>query len=202
MTKLYNRVALAFAGCLVALAGGCSKTAANEHNFRKALNLALSKHPVCLGNYNSKGFPAVQYDDKLLDALGTKGLVTTAVADHNQIRYGLTSAGSATISRRGGDGFFAPMDQAFCYDTRVVDKVLNFTEPSSDGGQTITNVSFTWKLSTPVPSWVTDQAVVRAAHLSPSDIAQSNNADPDSRKQSASLILTHNGWRAVGDTDN
>ncbi|MBX6361001.1 MAG: hypothetical protein IRZ03_13080 [Acidobacterium ailaaui] len=84
-----------------------------------------------------------------------------------------------------------PGDYYFCYGTGKVDKILNYEGPKTLLGDTVVDVSYAWKLSKPLPDWVRDPEVLKAA-----------GNDAEGGTSHMMLVLTHNGWRATQDMDH
>jgi hypothetical protein len=170
-----------------------SKTSPTESNFRDAINYALSKQPLCVGTYGVHSFPITGDQDRLLDRLAEKGLVSISHPYPWQTRYDITPAGRATMMHSSHivNLLMGPGDYYFCYGTGKVDKILNYEGPKTLLGDTVVDVSYAWKLSKPLPDWVRDPEVLKAA-----------GNDAEGGTSHMMLVLTHNGWRATQDMDH
>lgn len=195
MSRVGRAIILLITGCVILFAGGCSKKTPNESNFREAINHNLSKSPMHTGFYFTSDFPTTTLSDSYLDAMVPKGLVMKTSAGIDRVKYDLTDAGRATSFPARGKNY------AFCYGIRKVDKILNFTEPADSDGKSTVSVSYTWKLAEPLPSWAVDPLAASSDSVLRS-LQTGIDPNPDSRKAKAILVLTHNGWREGGDTDD
>lgn len=204
MVRLCRIFALVVVGCMAFLSSGCSKTAPNESNFRASINRILKVHPLCIGFYFAKSFPLTQRNDKFLDLMASKGLLSTMSAPYNQVTYNLTDTGRMTSMRQAVQGFGPATieDRYFCYSEMKVDKIVNYTEPSNVMGQTLVVVSYIWKPVNGLPSWATDPKVADAVgDVQLQSLQTGDKSKTGERKADATLIQTHNGWRHSTSTD-
>jgi hypothetical protein len=202
MIRISKAFALALVVCIVFGAIACSKKSPNASNFRNAINHSFkTDRQLCLGSYFDFKFPSLGRD-ATLDALAAKGLVSKSVGNFNLPRFDVTEAGRATSTQipakttlfgNGGTQFF-------CYGTREVDKIVNFTEPSNLAGQTFVTVTYTWKNAKPLPSWAADPALA-SVDQTLAALQGAHDSNPDNLKASANLILTNLGWRLPEDMD-
>lgn len=118
------------------------------------------------------------------------GSPTTAMVDE----YTLTDAGKAafkdTGKRIGNVSSSAHRTGKFCYGTPEVVDIVRYTEPSSAMGQTVSEVSYTYRLKDR-PKWSENSALLAKEPLM---AAQSGNTDARDI-----VVLTNEGWRDARD---
>jgi len=88
---------------------------------------------------------------------------------------------------KGAKAKFWDKEHGACVGTRTVDEIKEWTEPGDAGGQKVTRVSYTWKLSD-IPSWVDKDTFSRAGV----------KGIEESEKATAILVKTNNGWKTSG----
>ncbi len=204
MLRTCKAFVLVVIGCMVVLASGCSKTAPNESNFKASVNRMLEVQPMCVGFYDAKSFPVTLLNDKILDLMVGKELLATTPAPNNRVTYNLTDAGRASSMHQAERGFgpLSITDRYFCYGIKKVDKIINYSEPSSVMGQTFVHLSYTWKPAKDLPSWASDPKFgVATGDWQLQSLQTGDMSKTGERKANDTLILTHNGWRHGTDTD-
>lgn len=80
---------------------------------------------------------------------------------------------------------FWDINNGVCIGHRTVSEIINWTEPSDNNGQKITQVSYNWKLSG-IPSWVDKQAFITAGI----------NGIDEPKESEIILVKTQKGWKA------
>ncbi len=188
------------AALLFALAACGSPNAANDANFKAALDKHFSSH--CLFISPSVGltaYPATidaSTDASRFDALVAAGLLTASVASNEHPgplgigttrstskTYALTDAGRTAFN---GD---AGANGGFCAGHYDVASVDNFTAPTANGGETVSQVTFTvdphWE------SWVSNPAV--------QDRYGAQLTKVQRTQDHATLVQMAKGWVVQGD---
>jgi hypothetical protein len=202
-------LALALGATLALSACGSSKDA-SKANFAKAIDTYYAAHCVAidfpLGTAwvakfaDGGGFPAsvantaeTGHSERRpgapFEALEKVGLLTSKPAEVRAGMFGatmpgkeyaLTDAGTKALEKEGRT--------AFCVGHRAVDEVVQFTEPNSGMGQTVSQAKYTYTV-TDVPAWANDPAVQAAFP----DLAQRLKPKQEAR---VNLVLMNDGWSA------
>jgi len=94
--------------------------------------------------------------------------------------YSLTDAGTKALSKPGRS--------SFCVGHRKVDEVVQFSEPSSGMGQTVSQAKYTYTV-VDVPAWANDPAV-RAAFPELAEVLKPK------KEARVDLVLMNDGWEA------
>ncbi|EAA7598839.1 DNA-directed RNA polymerase subunit beta [Salmonella enterica] len=181
------------AGAAVLIAG-CGE----ESGFEKAINEKISKDGVCYGF--SKENNAKVFDDF---KLGTPVRVNIySKDDEDPILIGLKNSGLLNISYeqemfkrvailettdKGRKTNFWDRNNGTCIGHRTVAEITNWTEPSDNNGQKVTQVSYSWKLSG-IPGWIDKQAFIAAGI----------NGIDKPKESEIILVKTQKGWKARG----
>ncbi|MFV8912109.1 DNA-directed RNA polymerase subunit beta [Enterobacter hormaechei] len=178
--------------CLsVSLLAGCGE----KGDFEKAINEKISKDPVCY-RFNTQESNEDAYNrfsnvgvivrvnvrgndvSPILDGLKNTGLLNI---EYEQEMFSKVAILSAT--EKGVKAKFWDKNNGACVGNKVVDEVKEWTEPSDNGGQKMTRVTYTWKL-TDVPGWVDKKSF-------PAVFGMNKSEDDD-----IILIKTNKGWKA------
>lgn len=180
---------------LITLATTALVGCGDKSDFEKAINEKISKNGVCFG-FN-QGQNAKAADDFRLGIP-----VKLNLSSNSPILDGLKNAGYLDISyeqdffnrvavltstEKGRNTPFWDSNKGACVGHRVVDEVTSWTEPADNGGQKVTQVAYTWKLSD-MPGWVDKKAFAEAG------IEGIEQAQPGKMI----LVKTNNGWQASG----
>ena len=185
--RVLHLLAAAFCGAS-SLAACSDEKSANERNFATAINAYLAEHPDCLVSavYPAELLVGGYSDPKAFDALVEAGLLNReelrrpsnnpAERPQGTNRYTLTDKGRAANSERG-----------WCYGTRKVVQIVNFTEPSEAFGAKMSQVRFTSSYPN-VADWARNKTVLAAFPQ-----LQATNAEKPSQEQLV-LVLTNRGW--------
>ncbi|EKK5548092.1 DNA-directed RNA polymerase subunit beta [Enterobacter hormaechei] len=171
----------------------------DKGDFEKTINKEISKEPVCY-SFNTKENNSDAYESfsepgvfvrvnvrgndvsPILEGLKKSGLI-----DIEFEQQGFTRVAALSATDKGAKAKFWDKEHGACVGTRTVDEIKEWTEPSDAGGQKVTRVSYTWKLSD-IPNWVDKDAFARSGVKG---IDKSENA-------TAILVKTNNGWKASG----
>lgn len=189
-----NKKVLAIFITLAATAlAGCGE----EGDFKKAINTKISKNTMCYGF--SKENNAKVFDDF---RLGNPVKVNIYNNEQDPILTGLKDAGILEISyeqemfktvalltttEKGRKTSFWDRNNGACMGHRSVDEITNWTEPCDNGGQKVTQVTYTWKLAD-IPGWV-DKKIFAEAGVTGID---------EAKQSKIVLVKTNNGWQAAG----
>ncbi|EJA9197246.1 DNA-directed RNA polymerase subunit beta, partial [Escherichia coli] len=82
-----------------------------------------------------------------------EGLKKSGLIDIEFEQQGFARVAALSATDKGAKAKFWDKEHGACVGTRTVDEIKEWTEPSDAGGQKVTRVSYTWKLSD-IPSWV------------------------------------------------
>lgn len=177
----------------VSLLAGCGE----KGDFEQAINEKISKKPVCY-SFNTQENNEDAYNR--FSNVGVVVKVNVGGNDVSPILAGLKNAGLLDIeyeqemfskvailsaTEKGVKAKFWDKNNGACVGHKVVDEIKEWTEPSNAGGQKVTRVSYTWKL-TGVPGWV-DKEIF-------SGIFGMNKPEEDQ----IILVKTNKGWKAKG----
>jgi hypothetical protein len=188
--------------CVLAICvAGCKSNAPTDSGYRLAINHALKANPMCIGSYYTNRFP-YQREDKFLDVMVGKGLVTKTAIGQDKVQYEITAAGRATSMYVGMKGL-RNGDAYFCYGVREVDNIVSSSKPESVMGHTIVKVTYTWKSDRALPAWAADPRINEGAAAVDPQLQVMQHGATDRQKQTAiaGLIQTDNGWLVPGDTN-
>lgn len=179
---------------VAALIAGCGE----ESDFENAINEKISKDGVCYGF--SKENNAKVFDDF---KLGTPVRVNIySKDDEDPILIGLKNSGLLNISYeqemfkrvailettdKGRKTNFWDRNNGTRIGHRTVVEITNWTEPSDNNGQKVTQVLYAWKLSG-IPGWVDKQAFIAAGI----------NGIDKPKESEIILVKTQKGWKARG----
>lgn len=187
-----------------------SKTAATKGNFKNAIQAELDKDPACISADVPKDVPSFNgrlRPDEQLEPLVKVGLVTRSQAMVQQsvmdvmfgekrkkvpgLHYELSSLGKQYVKpvKRPMMGFGGPSANV-CYGNRKVDEVVRYTEPASAMGMTVTQVTYTWKL-TNVADWAKNPDVEKT-YYTPRDLQAADTPE----QANMDLALSNDGWHA------
>jgi hypothetical protein len=191
---------------LLTLLGCSNPKKPNDANFKKAIQEALDHQPVCISApvpTQRPDFNGVQRPDAMLDALVKVGLVSATPATITQndfisgrtkiqgVQYELTEKGKkflTTDKRMAGMSLLGP-SSTLCYARKEVVSIVRYSEPSSAMGQTMSEVTYTYKLAG-VADWAQDEAIQKA-FLPARQMAAATT--PEEAK--IALVLMSDGWR-------
>jgi hypothetical protein len=189
---------------LLLLSSCDAPNAANAGNFEKALQEYYDAHPVCVSLPVALPLEnSVDLDDltrRQLDVLASLGLIsetpprTAAIAlsalgkAGDGRRYDVAAAGEKSV-RKGANAFLGGTD--VCFAHRQVVKIDSFTQPVSEMGMTVSNVTYDYGLKD-LEAWASDEKVQSAFPQIRNALARSNVTAADG------VILTGNGWRHEG----
>ncbi len=183
---------------LVLVSCSNSKTP-NAKNFQEAINNDLMQNNfACISIFNN--FPvsviiANQSSDPdypKLEALKKVGLVSsTDIEKKMDTYYGhpIFKVHSYDVTPEGKKFLSTTLANTFCYAEPQVAKIINWTEPSADLGETLTNVTYTYQLKN-IASWANDPTM---RDIFPKIVQLVENADKEQRNQD--LTLTNTGWK-------
>ncbi|NPT54205.1 hypothetical protein [Paraburkholderia elongata] len=201
--------AAAAAGAL--FAAGCSgRNAANEANFKAAINEGVKTQKACLSLDGpianlSQGIPVLPAQNHasdqqiiaqkpLLKALDHVGLVTLQVVYRQQpglpmfgsykapyITVGVTDKGKPYFQNRSDTG------PALCFGRFVVDSIDRFSQPASAMGHMVSQVKYTGHLED-LPDWT------HAPELTAQSDWLRKITSPQKYSDKTVLILTNKGW--------
>jgi hypothetical protein len=182
---------------LLSVSIGCNEpTAANESNLRHGLNQYLEARRNCWMFTEAGGKPPVANGSgPMLDLLVKDNLLKqkqeTQSSGSPATAYELTDKGLRTKTMFVNVNM-DEMDGYLCSGKLIVDRVLNFTQPSDENGTRSTKVFFTTKLDD-VPAWAKDAAFTA---INPSFEPRATRAG---EKLEQKLVLTNHGWLADRD---
>ena len=179
---------------------GCDQKSGGSSGIEDGLNHYLANQPVCFDERLSS-FPTQPMSPRPeYEAFAAAGLLRKDVAANGvDVVYTLTDEGRTTqFKPREGDPARDP--NLFCGGVMKVDKILNYTEPADGNGVRETHVTFTTKLGN-VPKWVSNPAIqISFPNWAPVTLSNPARAKALSvQRKTATLQLTHNGWRDSGD---
>jgi len=213
--RIINRKAIFLLSMIALVLGACGNDpkAANEENFKEALNTHFAKMKECLSiggkpneagiiqefRSDGRGFGAEKQATYI--ALKNAGLLDTVV--YFQEEKSFSGATSENIKYIGykfstkGASFLRPveLDQGafsngkpkLCYGRSEVIDVTNFTEPAEVMGVKASNVKFTYKL-VDVADWA------KASDVSTKFTGLADRIAALSLKDDEDMVLTNNGW--------
>ncbi|HHZ5413412.1 TPA: DNA-directed RNA polymerase subunit beta [Enterobacter hormaechei] len=182
-----HKISLVAVGAILLV--GCG----DKGDFEKTINKEISKEPVCY-SLNTKENNSDAYESfsepgvfvrvnvrgndvsPILEGLKKSGLI-----DIEFEQQGFTRVAALSATDKGAKAKFWDKEHGACVGTRTVDEIKEWTEPSDAGGQKVTRVSYTWKLSD-IPSWVDKDAFSSVKGVSESEEAK------------IILVKTNNGW--------
>lgn len=174
----YACMAIAMIACV-----GCSDPkAANEKNFGNAIAEFLKSEgksdAYCIGlkEYPRKSY-SPDYDDDLLVAAG---LLKVGKPD----AYGIT----VRDLTEKGKKYFTP-GKGFCYGQPTLHRIVNFSEPSSEFGSSMSEVNYEYKIEN-IPEWALEESVQKDR----SGIRKAVSSQREPIREQDTLILTNNGW--------
>ncbi|HBS1045973.1 TPA: hypothetical protein ACRRWG_005349 [Klebsiella quasipneumoniae] len=110
-----------------------------------------------------------------------EGLKKSGLIDIEFEQQGFARVAALSATDKGAKAKFWDKEHGACVGTRTVDEIKEWTEPSDAGGQKVTRVSYTWKLSD-IPSWVDKDAFSSVKGMS------------ESKEAKIILVKTNNGW--------
>lgn len=213
MTNIQRTAILLLSGTAIILSAcGSDPQAANEANFETALNAHYAKMKQCVrigGEPNDAGIiQEFRIDGRSQDkhvsfynGLVDLGLLDTVPYQKDVRSFSGQVTGKADwlgykISGKGqkylrpadlDKGFFSTGTPQFCYGTRQVVEITNFTEPAEVMGVKVSTVQYTYKLVDIVP-WVNDPVIAAQFEWLPERLSN------QSIKEDDDLVLTNNGW--------
>jgi hypothetical protein len=184
MTRQLTNLAglAAIAGALVLLGSGCGdRREMSKENFAHVLNEDYSANADCLFS-KPLSYPfEMQAGDRLLgdvhrklDALTAAGLLTRTT-EGSTLRYEVTLTGQQV-----------PGKGRFCYGSRQVTSVDNYSTPTEHNGNRFTKVEYHF-VEKNSPDW----AKVRAIQTAFPAVAKAVAEEPIDQ---ATLVLTPDGW--------
>lgn len=193
---------------LLAITSCSDSKTANNKNFEAAINKTLTKNNLACITID-KPFPVdviadteTQYPEYAeLEALKKVGLVTS-----NDIQKPMSNFFGPPTVRKVHEYQLTPeakkiaqnnrgiYETNLCYANVVVDKIIKWTEPAAAFGQTLTTVTYTYKLEN-MANWAKNTEVSKAFP----EIAQAINGDAK-EQQNQDLILTNVGWENPKDS--
>lgn len=174
------------AGIVVIGTTGCTdKTSVSKENFAQIINQDYASTGDCLFTRSLKFPYRVGADDKLLndtrhqlDALASEGLLSRQQVqeDHeNMLQYAMTEEGRKV-----------PGDGRFCYGTREVTSVDNYSAPAEFRGVQMTHVGYHYMIKDSA-TWAKAPEVKTAFP----QVARSLSGQP---VDEATLVLEKEGW--------
>ncbi len=174
------------------LAGCQDSEKANEDNFSAAIQTYLdSRDGLCVGlpgrtyPYQVEHDSALMVEDRArLAALAQVGLLRQ-VGTEDAPRYELDASADTYVRRSGSEQAKGEHD-AFCTGRLVLDRISYFTEPTSTGGFTVSQVNYVYHLAD-AAGWIKDAAVLDAYEDLRVLTAQEVLGQ-------ARLILSNKGW--------
>lgn len=195
---------VATAALLIAVSGCTDPKAANEENFKKAIQAYLdTTYPKC---YVNTEFPiTIDWDISgikgKLRALAKVGLVEESEGQVERPGFGnkknFASAPSFDLTDEGKKYYKTDVAKTlgrktlggFCVGKATVMEVSQFSEPSDMFGQRISRVNYTYEVSD-LPSWARSDEILDAIK----DLKIDVESEQSPIKKLDALILTNNGW--------
>lgn len=200
--------ALALTTVAALSACGSSKDA-SKANFAKAIdayyaaNCTMVDVPIgtrMLAKFTAGGFPVSIADtantghpdqnlDAPFEALEKAGLLTSKATEVVRGPFGVKAPGKEYSLTDAGTKYLAkPGRSAFCVGHRKVDEVVQFSEPGSAMGQTVSRATYTYSVAD-APAWVSDPGV-QAAYP---DLAEIQKPKQEAHTV---MVLMNDGWVA------
>lgn len=156
--------------------------AATEKNFMKAISAYLTYRDTqgdfCIENHT---YPVAAHG---LGALADLGFVKQVGTKRNLYGpdipiYDLTDNGRTLYTAGKG----------FCYGQPILLRILTFSEPSSFGPYTMSQVQYEYSIGK-IPEWVHQKSILKGYPWIETAVASQKQPIKDK----ATLILTNNGW--------
>jgi hypothetical protein len=202
-------LALAIAAVVALSACGSSKNASKQ-NFAKAIDAHYATNCTALDFSmgtrlfakfsEGGGFPASVADGveaghpekhtgAPFEALEKVGLLTSKTTEVQAGLFGAKVAGKEySLTEAGTKALLKPGRASFCVGHRKVDEVVQFSEPSSGMGQTVSQAKYTYTV-VDVPAWASDPALQDAFPELAEVLEPKKEAHVD-------LVLMNDGWDA------
>lgn len=174
------------------LAGCQNSQKASEENFSTAIQSYLdTRDGLCVGvpgrvyPYQAEhDSPLIVEDRARLAALAKVGLLRQ-VGKEETPRYELDANADSYLRRSNTEQSQGERD-AFCTGRLVLDRIIDFTEPASAGGFTVSQVNYVYHLAD-AAGWIKDSAVLDTYEDLRALTAQQVQGQ-------ARMILTNKGW--------
>lgn len=205
----FRNIALGIATAALLSACGSSKDA-SKANFAKAIDAHYASecaavdfsmgtalfakfsdgrsYPVSIADAVNAGHP----DNRMtapFEALEKAGLLRSTPTEVQAGLFGPKSPGKEySLTDAGTKALAKPGRSAFCVGHRKVDEVVQFTEPSSGMGQTVSQAKYTYTV-VDVPAWASDPAVQAAFP----ELVEMLKPKHEAR---IALVLMNDGWDA------
>lgn len=193
---------------LLATLAGCSDTKdANEANFQKAAQAYLdTQYPQC---FVVSAFPTKTQDfdisgtNKALHALAQVGVVSEKEIARTEVparlwqpartdiyyAYDLTDEGRKYYKADGHTLRSGKTAGGLCFGKAQVTTIEQFSEPGEMWGQTISHVTYAYKV-TGLPGWAGNDSV--KANIAELSKAVASNDTP--LRETRAMVLTNHGW--------
>ncbi len=176
----YSYVCMAIA--MIACVGCSDPKAANEKNFGNAIAEFL-KHEGESDSYCA-GFKEYPHTNEL--GLGNE-LVAVGLLKVVGKYQDIWSSSVHDLTEKGRK-FFTP-GKGFCYGQPKLHRIVNFSEPSSLGPYTMSEVIYEYRIEN-IPEWALEEAV-RKGHAR---VREAVSSKKEPIREEDTLILTNNGW--------
>jgi len=212
MTFSIKTILLLSGAAFFVTACGNDPKAANEANFKEALNAHYAQMKQCVrigsqpdadgiiqefrtdGGVQDKQLPFYNglVTLGLLDAVSyqkdTKNFSGQVTGKADWVGYKFSENGKTFLRPTELDaGAFSTGARQLCYGTPQVVEIINFTEPVQAMGAKVSNVQYTYRL-VDVAAWASDPAIINQFEWMSDRISNLSISKDDD------LVLTNNGW--------
>ena len=212
MTFSIKAILLLSGAAFFVTACGNDPKAANEANFKEALNAHYAQMKQCVrigsqpdadgiiqefrtdGGVQDKQLPFYNglVTLGLLDAVSyqkdTKNFSGQVTGKADWVGYKFSENGKTFLRPTELDaGAFSTGARQLCYGTPQVVEIINFTEPVQAMGAKVSNVQYTYRL-VDVAAWASDPAIINQFEWMSDRISNLSISKDDD------LVLTNNGW--------
>jgi len=212
MTFSIKTILLLSGAAFFVTACGNDPKAANEANFKEALNAHYAQMKQCVrigsqpdadgiiqefrtdGGVQDKQLPFYNglVNLGLLDAVSyqkdTKNFSGQVTGKADWVGYKFSENGKTFLRPTELDaGAFSTGARQLCYGTPQVVEIINFTEPVQAMGAKVSNVQYTYRL-VDVAAWASDPAIINQFEWMSDRISNLSISKDDD------LVLTNNGW--------